>query len=356
MFTFNIHEVFSDLSLHTLPSLSDNDRLATPFSGGRFVQAPAPRRLIHVGLIAMAVVVAGTAILVVSGQITATTAITLVFDAAFLAVLALMLAVVRRIDVRVDQLTRRHDRSAKETERQSAALGATMGKLGERVDRSRELVNRAVFTTYQQVEAVIDLRELIRPRAPMPGLRHWALSPDALRLVIRTMFDRRPRLVVECGSGSSSIWLGYAAEHLGTGRIVSLEHDERFANTSRDLVRAHGLEDIVEIRYAPLTPWRAAEDSQPWYDIGAIGDLTEIDLIIVDGPPGSTGPSARYPALPVLLPRCAEDAMIVLDDAHRPDETAVSDRWLKENAALTRTEYAFDKHLHTFTRAKIAGS
>ena len=135
------------------------------------MHAPAPRRLVHVGLISMAVVVAGTAILVVSGHITSTTAVTLVFDAALLAALALTLAVIRRIDVRVDQLTRRNDRSVKENQRQSAALSVKLGKLGERVDRSRELVSRDVFTTYQQVEAVIDLRELIRAALERPSTR-----------------------------------------------------------------------------------------------------------------------------------------------------------------------------------------
>ena len=56
-------------------------------------------------------------------------------------------------------------------------------------------------------------------------------------------------------------------------------------------------------------------------------DTTPAGLLVVDGPPGTVRPMARYPALPVLLNRLAADATVVMDDARRPDEQAIAERW-----------------------------
>lgn len=254
------------------------------------------------------------------------------------------------------------------------ALGDSVAALPERLARPVEASARR---TYELVEAYVDLHGLVGPRAPLPALSGWAADPDVLRVLVAAIWRDRPELIVECGSGSSSVWLGYVAERIGTGRVVALEHDERYLALSRDLVRAHGLGDVVEIRYAPLEPWRAdghpagrAERAEPderaeeaqraewadgdragefsWYATGALTGLEGIGALFVDGPPGGTGPLARYPALPVLLGRCAPGAVVVLDDAHRPDERRLSDRWLADFPELDRT--APGQRVHVFTR------
>ncbi len=203
---------------------------------------------------------------------------------------------------------------------------------------------------YRQLEAYLDLRGLIRPRAPMPALRGWAASPDVMRFLAETMVRHRPKLTVECGSGASSVWLGYIAEQLGSAKVVALENDERFAEISRDLVRAHGLDDVVEIRLTPLADWRAGPDTYPWYGIEALEDLVDIGLVFVDGPTGMIAPHARYPAMPLLLPRCGDAVVIVLDDADRGEETVISDRWLAEYPKLERAALRFEKGAHVFRR------
>jgi hypothetical protein len=54
--------------------------------------------------------------------------------------------------------------------------------------------------------------------------------------------------------------------------------------------------------------------------------------------------------MPLLLPRCADDAVIVLDDSERKEETALSDRWLAECPELERSILRFEKGAHVFTR------
>jgi predicted O-methyltransferase YrrM len=171
-----------------------------------------------------------------------------------------------------------------------------------------------------------------------------------VRFLAETVRQQRPKLIVECGSGSSGIWLGYFAEQIKPARVVCLEHEERYWRMSRDLVRAHDLDDVVEVRLAPLADWKSRGRTYSWYDAEALEDLTDIGLLFVDGPPGTIGPQARFPAVPLLFPRCDDNAVIVLDDADREEEVAVSDSWLDQYPELERATLRFDKGAHVLTR------
>jgi predicted O-methyltransferase YrrM len=218
--------------------------------------------------------------------------------------------------------------------------------LGDTVRDGQADLARSVRQNYAQLEALIDIRSLLQPRAPLPKLRGWAASPDVLHLLIERIVADQTKVVVECGSGSSSVWLGYAVQRFGGGRVIALEHDERFAEASRDLVIAHGLQDVVEVRHAPLTTWTSPSgngETIPWYDTTKVDDLSDIGLVFVDGPPGAVDPLVRYPAVPVLLPRCTADAWFVLDDTNRPTEREAVDRWLTEYPELAGTAYQAEK-------------
>ncbi len=214
---------------------------------------------------------------------------------------------------------RESDRVAQETLRQARAAAhdarLTASHVVERPD-------------FPQVEALFTLHSAFRPRAPMPTSRGWAASPDLCLELVRQVLTRRPRLVVEFGSGLSTLWLAYALEQVGEGaKLVSVDHDPHYgARTTADL-EAHGLTDIAEVRIAPLTTTPMDGESVRWYDPTVLADLEDIDLVVVDGPPGSTAPQARYPAVPLLRNKLTSDAVIVLDDCERTDERAILDRW-----------------------------
>ncbi|WP_189235002.1 class I SAM-dependent methyltransferase [Planomonospora parontospora] len=294
--------------------------------------------------------------------------LSVVATAAVLSVFARTGAILRRIDRNTDRIQRLHTELCRVEHRMGSWEEAGEARHEEhlsavsdsraRMEQEFRLVekrfcslDRAVHATHAQTEAFIDLRALVQPRAPLPPLGGWAASAGVLRPMIGWILDNGPKTIVECGSGSSSVWLGYIAERTGSA-VVALEHDADHARATRELVRAHGLSDVVDVRLAPLEEWESGGETWRWYARDALEGLAEIGLIFVDGPPGATGPTARYPALPLLLPLCAETVAVFLDDAAREQDRAVSDRWAAEFPELVRSRHRGEKGLDTFMRSR----
>ncbi|WP_169579562.1 class I SAM-dependent methyltransferase [Ruania albidiflava] len=189
--------------------------------------------------------------------------------------------------------------------------------------RDRRMRSRDNLT---QIQALLQLHEQFSPDAPLPEVAGWAMEPTALVELVNVVARLRPRLVLECGSGTSTLWIAYALRRNGSGRVVALDHDTEYAAATAQVITEHGLEQWAHIRHAPLAPTDTPRGPMPWYSTD-LTDLTGIELLVVDGPPKATGELARYPALPVLDDRLAPDARILFDDADRPDEVAVLDAW-----------------------------
>jgi predicted O-methyltransferase YrrM len=195
----------------------------------------------------------------------------------------------------------------------------------------RTEIARARVESVREVEAILQLRAFLAPDTPMPLLGGWAMEPVAMLGVVAELIARQPQLVLECGSGTSTLWIAKALKRVGKGRVVSLEHlKEHHAATSRALA-ATGLDSWVDLRLAPLRTHSIGKEQFKWYDLRRV-ELPEnsVDFLLIDGPPQATGPLARYPALPLLERLLADQALIILDDANRPEEIEEVFRWLKE--------------------------
>ena len=181
------------------------------------------------------------------------------------------------------------------------------------------------LTTFQQLHAYL------RPRFILPPMRDWAISPDFAVLLVRLIEDRRPKRIVEFGSGNSTLVCAYCLERLGGGEIISIDHDPQFAARTRDELSRHHLGAWADVRVAELKSSAYLDDEgQPiaWYDSAVVDRLPgDIDMVIVDGPPAAGGPLVRSPALPALSERLTHTAVLVLDDADRPGEQATLARW-----------------------------
>ena len=169
---------------------------------------------------------------------------------------------------------------------------------------------------------------------PMPELGDWAMTPSTLVWILDRISESSVRTILECGSGSSTIWFATALAHRGgDGRVIALESNAEYAEITRADLARHGLQDRAVVLDAPLVdtviPGRA---NQPWYDISALPDhLPPVDLLFVDGPVGLIARQARYPAFPLLADRLAPGAAVVLDDTRRPDEAAIVRLWKQES-------------------------
>src|SRR5579859_1387786 len=203
----------------------------------------------------------------------------------------------------------------------SLTLAGRIGNLAAQTTRTLETARRVesgttreIRHTYRQLEALQNLSAVLPADDMLPATRGWAASPDLLVVLVDLMTTQRPALVVECGSGASTLWLALAMRRLGIdGRIIALDHDPVFAGQTRGFLARHNVTDLAEVRDAPLESFTLDGDDYPWYSRKAWQDLAGIDLLFVDGPPAATGRQARYPALPLLGRALSPDATVVLD-------------------------------------------
>jgi predicted O-methyltransferase YrrM len=297
------------------------------------------RQLAVAGAVAVAGLVA--AVLAAAGQWR---------PAAALAVLLLTTAVLGLVVIRAQQarlagqFVTLQNRVTADTEKAKAAQQALRAALTTDGERTRSHLTaserrsaRVAEETVSSVSALFALHGTLDTGSLPPAAGGWAARPETLLALVSEVLDRRPSLVVECGSGASTVWLALALKQLGGGTVVSLEHHEGFAEQTRAALRRCGLEDYAEVRSAPLTDVDVDGVTVPWYSPDALKGLDRVDLLFVDGPPAATGEHARFPAVPLIDVRLATGATVALDDANRPDEDEIVRRWTERGLSDGRT-------------------
>jgi len=174
---------------------------------------------------------------------------------------------------------------------------------------------------YRQTEAFNQLTNLLDFKAAIPATRSWAASPDLLLTISEIVRKNRPGLVVELGSGISTL----VTAKSGARKIVSIDNSDAWGAKTVALLKEHKLRG-VDVRIAPLRPYANGSE---WYDLDAIKDLKKIDLLIVDGPPGSKNPEARYPALKQFKDKLSASAIVIIDDVNREGERKLAEDFAK---------------------------
>lgn len=162
----------------------------------------------------------------------------------------------------------------------------------------------------------------------LPYTPNWSAAADFLALIHQAVLEQQPRMVMECGSGLTTLILAHALAASGHGgRLVSWEQEPLYAERSRQALRHYRLEGVATVADTPLTTYWLEEKPWLWYDYHAALPAEPMDLLIIDGPPQSIQRHARLPALPLLYGQLAAGAHLYLDDADRPDEREVVARW-----------------------------
>jgi len=137
--------------------------------------------------------------------------------------------------------------------------------------------------------------------------------------------------VLEIGSGLTTLVLGALAGRRGLP-VWTLEHHPEFLRNTEAKLRRYSLTN-VNLTLAPLRDY----GDFCWYDPPLDALPRDFSLVIADGPPGNVK-GGRFGLLPVLRSHLAPGAVILLDDAERPQEKAVLEKW--------GTEYGLSHELH----------
>ncbi|PRX97133.1 class I SAM-dependent methyltransferase [Allonocardiopsis opalescens] len=203
-------------------------------------------------------------------------------------------------------------------------------RIGQAVDtltvRHRTGLNQISADTW----SLLNLLRVVDVHHEIPAPGGWAATPQTLLAIVSEVMTRPGApLVVECGSGTSTVWLATALRQKGAGRVIALDHDEHFAAQTRERLLRAGLADWAEVRHAPLRELSLEGSTAPWYDPAALEGISGVDVLFVDGPPQATGEQARYPAYEMLAEALNDGATVVLDDVDRAEEKRVAERWQK---------------------------
>jgi hypothetical protein len=161
-------------------------------------------------------------------------------------------------------------------------------------------------------------------------------------VILRAVLEFRPARVIELGAGQTSLLLDrLAASGLLPGDIVTVEHDRHWAQHIAAAVK----HPVVRI---DLIDRPGGDRICGAYDIAALKIAGPIDLLIIDGPPGGTEALrfSRHGALPLLKHMNRDGFVVVIDDAERPGETALS----------SRIEEALQAEGITFRRGAVVSS
>ena len=197
-----------------------------------------------------------------------------------------------------------------------------------------EMKLAAESQNYKQIESLVQVISLLKLNAPLPPMRVWAISPDFAALIIGLIRESQPAVVLELGSGVSTLVAAYALQMIGQGKVVSLDHDEQFARLTEGNIRKHGLANIAKVVCSDLREVAIGRQKYQWYGTNELNGLEPIGMLIVDGPPAHVLEMARYPALPILWNHLRDNAVIIVDDAKRNGEKKMLELWINEYPEL----------------------
>ncbi len=237
-------------------------------------------------------------------------------------------------------------------------LGRQLSDLSARFEAQREelirirkhfdfVIRKELLNATRQVEAFVSVQAAVAGADPLPEMHGWPISADFAAYLVELLRENDYDAIVEFGSGTSTYLIAKLltlraardADRPSTTQ-VAFEHIAQYQEQTVSRLRGAGLDRQATVHLSALTPYVASDGRAfNYYDCApaletlrrSIGPNARRVLVVVDGPPASTGENARYPALPILLNALPDVGMdILLDDYVRPDEQAVVAQWQRD--------------------------
>jgi predicted O-methyltransferase YrrM len=163
----------------------------------------------------------------------------------------------------------------------------------------------------------------------------WSMSAATLDFLESEIRHHNPRLLVEFGSGLSTICFAQymQALHGGSGGVYvySIEQSAEVVASTLCRLQALRLEQHVRMFHAPLVLQTIEGVSARCYSLprnfeSAIADVHP-DFVVIDGPAAQDG--ARFGTLPLIRRYLSSGARFYLDDALRDGEIDIAERWAR---------------------------
>lgn len=244
-----------------------------------------------------------------------------------------------KLDRRISQLLHRQETLLREATTQTAELRRKSATIQTQLDGFLDLGKRVQEQISALDEHAHDLHtgygyiQAIQPLVQQYPVFFGGVALDGF--TAQALFERieqdRPRVILELGSGSSTVMVAALLERLGLNetRHLVVDHSRYYLDITRERFARHGFGRTAEFLHCPLVQ-EDGPDEPAWFG-GLTEKLTgmELDLVLVDGPPGAFHPRSREPALPKLHRFLSNKAAVILDDTNRAEEGAIVKRWLE---------------------------
>ena len=161
-------------------------------------------------------------------------------------------------------------------------------------------------------------------------LGKWSLDRTTINFLWQRLQRDRPKIILECGAGVSTLILAKYAASNGSGlsdapSIFSFEQKLQIKKTIETRLSECGLGGHVQILYAPFSETASYE-----IDVDELAKQLrsrKADWLLIDGPAGPKG--CRIHTLPLLARFCRSGARWFLDDAFREGELGILREWRK---------------------------
>jgi hypothetical protein len=209
-------------------------------------------------------------------------------------------------------------------------------RLAALAERHGDLVPPAALL---RERAAVGARDALVPPTPMeappadPALAEliaglplggWALDGPTIDRLAALVRERRPRAVLELGSGTSTVVLAALLGDAAT--LVTFEQDPGWAQHTRDALRERGLQaHVLDVGVGDV-----GAGAPPGYVLtDEAGELLRAhppEIVLVDGPTMESGAS-RLGAVELVAPFAAGDVTLLLDDALRDAELRIAEAW-----------------------------
>ncbi len=194
----------------------------------------------------------------------------------------------------------------------------------------------------QQDIQSMNMLSCLLPNNLYSPITSYTLSPTAIVHILNEIVLLQRKTIVEFGSGLSTLFIArLLSYHKLDATLFSIDHDKQWQNILQSSLDSEGTGGNVNLIRADLESSTSLDSQQcKWYSKSFLEKVLpkDIDLVIVDGPPFSTGQYSRYCAVPFLKNRLLNDYSIFLDDVFRKGENDILSAW-KEILGVSPIDY-----------------